>query len=85
MLTLPSPVRMQDYAFVAFQMSFAVITPALITGAVVGRMKFLSFCIFIFVWSTLVYDPICHWVWGPGGVFCVSFLALHGNGVGLFC
>lgn len=55
-------------AFVAFQMSFAVITAALITGAVVGRMKFHSFLLFIFLWTTLVYDPIAHWVWGPEGM-----------------
>ena len=53
--------------FMIFQMMFAVITPALILGAFAERMKFSSFCVFILLWSTLVYDPIAHWVWGVGG------------------
>jgi Amt family ammonium transporter len=53
--------------FAAFQMMFAVITPALITGAFVERVRFKSFLLFSLVWITLVYDPLCHWVWGKGG------------------
>ncbi|MBN1665011.1 MAG: ammonium transporter [Deltaproteobacteria bacterium] len=53
--------------FAAFQMMFAVITPALITGAFVERIKFKSFLLFSLLWATLVYDPLCHWVWGNGG------------------
>lgn len=53
--------------FAAFQMVFAVITPALITGAFVERVKFKSFLLFSLLWATLVYDPLCHWVWGQGG------------------
>ncbi|MGD0275871.1 MAG: ammonium transporter [Syntrophales bacterium] len=53
--------------FAAFQMMFAVITPALITGAFVERVKFGSFLLFSLLWATLVYDPLCHWVWGQGG------------------
>jgi ammonium transporter, Amt family len=53
--------------FVAFQMMFAVITPALITGAFAERMKFSAFALFSILWATLVYDPVCHWVWGSGG------------------
>ena len=53
-------------AFAAFQMMFAVITPGLIVGAFVERMKFSAFCLFSLLWATLVYDPICHWVWGGG-------------------
>jgi len=53
--------------FAAFQMMFAVITPALITGAFVERIKFKSFLIFSLLWATLVYDPLFHWVWGQGG------------------
>ena len=53
--------------FMFFQMMFAVITPALIIGAFAERMKFSAFLIFILAWSTFVYDPICHWVWGSGG------------------
>src|SRR5579863_8356276 len=54
-------------AFAAFQMMFAVITPALISVAFAERMKFSTYCVFILVWSTLVYDPVAHWVWGDGG------------------
>lgn len=53
--------------FMAFQMMFAIITPALISGAIAERMKFRSYLVFIVVWATLVYDPLCHWVWGPDG------------------
>jgi ammonium transporter, Amt family len=54
-------------AFVAFQMMFAVITPALISGAFAERMKFSAYIAFILLWSTLVYDPVAHWVWADGG------------------
>ncbi|MBN2487929.1 MAG: ammonium transporter [Methanosarcinaceae archaeon] len=54
------------YAFIAFQGMFAVITPALISGAVVGRIKFKSYIAFITLWSLIVYAPVCHWVWGGG-------------------
>ena len=67
---LPNP----DYAptiphqlFVVYQMMFAVITPALITGSLAERMKFSAFVVFALLWATLVYDPVCHWVWGKGG------------------
>ncbi len=53
--------------FAAFQMMFAVITPALITGAFVERVRFKSFLLFGLIWVTLVYDPLAHWVWGKGG------------------
>lgn len=46
---------------------FAVITPALILGAFAERMKFSTFCVFMLIWATFVYDPICHWVWAVGG------------------
>jgi Amt family ammonium transporter len=54
-------------AFMAYQMMFAVITPALISGAFAERMKFSAYLVFALVWTTLVYDPVCHWVWGAGG------------------
>ncbi len=54
-------------AFMIFQCMFAVITPALITGAFAERMKFSSLLVFIVLWSTLVYAPLAHWVWGSGG------------------
>jgi len=52
--------------FCAFQLMFAVITPALITGAFAERIKFSAFLLFTILWSTLVYFPVCHWVWGGG-------------------
>jgi Amt family ammonium transporter len=54
-------------AFMLFQMMFAIITPALITGAFAERKKFSSFIVFILAWATIVYDPLAHWVWGDGG------------------
>jgi Amt family ammonium transporter len=54
-------------AFMIFQMMFAVITPALITGTFAERFKFSTYLVFLVVWSTLVYDPLAHWVWGTGG------------------
>lgn len=54
-------------AFMAFQLAFAVITPALITGAFVERINFPGFLVFIFCWATFIYDPVAHWVWGTGG------------------
>jgi len=62
------------YVFVMFQGMFAIITPALISGALAERMKFSTYCIFILLWATLVYDPVCHWVWGEGG-----WLLQHGD------
>ena len=53
--------------FMVYQMMFAVITPGLITGAFAERMKFSAYVIFTLLWATLVYDPVCHWVWGAGG------------------
>ncbi|HWR59957.1 MAG TPA: ammonium transporter, partial [Thermodesulfovibrionales bacterium] len=54
-------------AFMIYQAMFAVITPALITGAFAERVKFSSFMLFTLLWSTIVYDPVAHWVWGQGG------------------
>jgi Amt family ammonium transporter len=54
-------------AFMIFQMMFAVITPALITGAFAERFKFKTYLVFIILWATFVYDPLAHWVWGTGG------------------
>jgi Amt family ammonium transporter len=54
-------------AFMIFQCMFAIITPALITGAFAERMKFSAFILFTLLWATFVYNPLCHWVWGVGG------------------
>jgi ammonium transporter, Amt family len=53
--------------FMIYQAMFAIITPALITGAIAERMKFKTFLVFTVLWATLVYDPLAHWVWGVGG------------------
>jgi ammonium transporter, Amt family len=54
-------------AFMAFQGMFAIITPALMIGAFAERIRFSSFLVFTLLWSTLVYDPLAHWLWGAGG------------------
>jgi Amt family ammonium transporter len=54
-------------AFMVFQMMFAIITPALITGAFAERFKFKTYLAFLILWATFVYDPLAHWVWGIGG------------------
>jgi Amt family ammonium transporter len=54
------------YAFIVFQGMFAIITPALISGAIVGRIKFKSYIAFVALWGLIVYAPVCHWVWGGG-------------------
>ena len=54
-------------AFMAFQMKFAIITPALIAGAFVERMRFAPYVVFALAWTTLVYDPVAHWAWADGG------------------
>jgi Amt family ammonium transporter len=54
-------------AYMLFQMMFAIITPALITGTFAERMKFSTFLVFTLLWATLVYDPLAHWVWAKGG------------------
>lgn len=54
-------------AFMMFQAAFAIVTPSLIVGAFVERIRFSSFLIFAVLWSVLVYNPVCHWLWGMGG------------------
>ncbi|AAK78659.1 Amt family ammonium transporter [Clostridium acetobutylicum] len=53
--------------FMMFQLMFAIITPGLITGAFAERIKFPAFILFILLWTTIIYDPLAHWVWGNGG------------------
>jgi Amt family ammonium transporter len=66
--------------FMAFQMMFAIITPALISGAYAERLKFSTYVVFTALWSLLVYAPVCHWVWGadPATGDLVGFLAKRG-------
>jgi len=67
--------------FVAFQLMFAIITPALITGAFAERMKFSAFLIFTAAWATFVYLPVCHWVWGGGWLGKMGALDFAGGTV----
>jgi Amt family ammonium transporter len=68
-------------AFVAFQMMFAAITPALITGAFAERKRFKAFVLFSLLWSTIVYSPLAHWVWGGGWLFELGALDFAGGTV----
>ncbi len=68
-------------AFMLFQMMFAIITPALITGTFAERAKFGTFIIFALLWSTLVYDPLAHWVWGKGWLGSMGALDFAGGTV----
>ena len=69
-------------AFMLFQMMFAIITPALISGAFAERKRFKSFVFFSLLWATLVYDPVAHWVWGQGGwLHQLGFLDFAGGTV----
>lgn len=68
-------------AFMVFQAMFAVITPALIAGALAERVKFSTFLVFTVIWATLVYDPIAHWVWGGGWLGSLGALDFAGGTV----
>jgi Amt family ammonium transporter len=70
-----------DLLFCAFQLMFAIITPALITGAYAERMKFTAFVLFTILWSTFVYFPVCHWVWGGGWLGSMGALDFAGGTV----
>ncbi|MGA9659889.1 MAG: ammonium transporter [Asticcacaulis sp.] len=73
--------HLPEFLWIAYQMTFAIITPALIAGAVVERMKFSAFCLFIALWSLLVYAPVCHWVWGGGFLGKMGVLDFAGGAV----
>ncbi|MDP2229101.1 MAG: ammonium transporter, partial [Moraxellaceae bacterium] len=68
-----------EVLFAAFQMTFAIITPALIIGAIAERMKFSSMIIFSLAWTLLVYVPVCHWVWGGGFLAKMGVLDFAGG------
>jgi Amt family ammonium transporter len=70
-----------ETVYMAFQMTFAAITIALISGALVGRMKFSSWMAFVILWVSLVYIPIAHWVWGGGWLFQLGALDFAGGTV----
>jgi ammonium transporter, Amt family len=82
--TKPNPnyaATIPHQAFMVFQMMFAIITPALITGAIAERAKFGSFILFVLLWATFVYDPLAHWVWGKGWMGAMGALDFAGGTV----
>lgn len=70
-----------EYLFIAFQMTFAIITPALITGAFAERIKYSGLLLFTALWALLVYSPIAHWVWGGGFLGSMGVLDFAGGAV----
>jgi Amt family ammonium transporter len=62
-----APQTIPETVYMMFQMTFAIITPALIVGAFADRMKFSALCIFMTLWSLLIYSPVAHWMWAPTG------------------
>lgn len=74
-------VTIPHVLFMSFQMMFAIITPALISGAIIDRMKFSAYVLFIALWSLLVYTPLAHLVWGEGGFFVGKALDFAGGTV----
>ena len=64
--TILSDTHIPELAFIAFQCMFAVITPAIMSGSVTGRMRFAPFVVFALLWSIFIYNPMAHWIWGGG-------------------
>lgn len=74
-------LKMIDYAFVAFQLMFAAITLAIVTSAMAERVKLSAFLLFGILWTTFVYDPLAHWVWGNGWLAKLGALDFAGGTV----
>ena len=72
------PLTIPESVYMMFQMTFAIITPALICGAFADRMKFSAMCVFMVGWSLLVYSPVAHWVWAPTGWLGLGVFGLPG-------
>ncbi|NEX94325.1 ammonium transporter [Caulobacter sp. 17J65-9] len=70
-----------EFLWIAYQMTFAIITPALIAGAFAERMKFSAFLLFVTLWHLIVYAPVCHWVWGGGFLGSAGVLDFAGGAV----
>ena len=68
-----------EMAFIAFQCMFAIITPAIMSGSITGRMRFAPFVVFAVIWSVLIYNPMAHWVWGGGFLANLGALDLAGG------
>src|SRR6476646_6357299 len=67
--------------FMSYQATFAIITAALVSGAIIGRMRFSAYVVFISLWALVVYSPIAHWVWGGGGLAKMGALDFAGGTV----
>lgn len=76
----PQPTTIPETVFVMFQMAFAIITPAVVTGSCADRMKFSALLMFFTLWSLLVYAPLAHWVWSPNGWLAVIGVADFAGG-----
>ena len=70
-----------EMAFIAFQCMFAIITPAIMSGSITGRMRFAPFVVFAVIWSVLIYNPMAHWVWGGGFLANLGALDFAGGRV----
>jgi Amt family ammonium transporter len=76
------PGAIPEYVFAMYQAMFAIITVALISGALAERIKFSAYCLFVLLWTTLVYDPLAHWVWmSDGWLFKMGALDFAGGTV----
>src|SRR5579871_6023353 len=80
----PLAATIPETVYICFQMTFAIITPALIAGAFAERMKFSAMLWFIGLWAIFVYAPIAHWVWGPDGFMSAVNVDSKGNFAGAF-
>ena len=76
--TAATQTTIPESVFMMFQMTFAIITPALIAGAFADRMKFSAMCLFMVLWSLFVYSPIAHWVWSANGWLAAGVFGLPG-------
>ena len=79
--TAISDAGIPEYVFAMFQGKFAIITPALIAGAFAERVKFKGYVIFIALWSILIYNPLCHWIWAEGGFLAGKAIDFAGGTV----
>ena len=80
-VTLEAQGTIPHLLFMAYQGTFAIITPALISGAVVERMRFKAYLLFVVIWGLLVYAPVAHWVWGGGFLSTAGALDFAGGAV----
>ena len=81
---IPLAPTIPETVYMCFQMTFAIITPALIAGSIAERMKFSAMLWFMGLWAIFVYAPIAHWVWGPDGFMSAANVDDKGNFQGLF-